>query len=919
MIPEKTLVRGAIGFAEGVGVEEVEINWNAFQPGIIIFNGRTGSGKTTLLENMQPYPKMVTRDGKLQDEFFLKNSVRENEFTLNGKRYKSTILLDALTKGANYYLTEDGVPLCDGKKSTYVEAVEKVLGSEVIFFNTAFRGQKVTGIASMKDSQLRELFYEALGLNYYAEKLVPVVKEKVDYWKSELQNCEGKLSMLQGAEDYAELIAELTAAEERCTNKREAIAGQVASLEALLADRNTLNGKRIELDLILAANTEITKQLEEKASQIAELTDDYHAKHEVVKKEGDALQAVLDRDKETAGARTKCEDDIAMRATITEQLDTLRLYKKLESYEKEQSRLISEIKYIRDGRKEEITKKIERCQNILNNKEKISEALYRIKAVNDAIAEINAALQSISNDEKALQATELTFAEEKANREKAINEVSKQVDGLRAQLETMQGQLRRANNAAALIERTPCDELTGSGCQFLLDAYQERDGIAELDAAIEQIEAALRGEENRLAELKAERDETTRVFTEGITDAKKQLADRRSKVEQDKAKQTNDLKDLQKHDWAALEKEALEAENNIRLLEMDEKNEHDIALANISKHLEKIEEIQLQIAPLEYFAEETDQKEALYIEALAVANAMELEQKLKDIEAAEINTAVTEAKIAANTKELAILEENHQQNLERLTVEKERIGSSMQHVDASALDADLQRINQTIDRANIKITELRDALAAEEKEKVRLEAAIELANETIKNRTAELTRKSEIEKELLEWNFLYGAFDKTGIPCLELENAAPEITREANELLQIYEANFQIRLKTVELKADKKAYKDVFSIEIIGENRTTDSDKKSGGQKIWIDSAIEGAIFIMQNKLRNNIQSVFYDEKDGGFDLESAYAYVKVLNRMREKAGLHFLFLITHRNELHDLIPQQVLFRPGKISLKTGE
>lgn len=163
----KLKLRGAVGIRKGLGLEEIEIDFTQFNPGLVALTGRNGSGKTTIMENLHPYRMMVSREGSLQNHFYLKDSYRILEFEYNGDHYESKILIDALTGGSEAYLFKNGKPLNEGKLTTYDEAIESLLGSTELFFNSVFSGQKSKGIAELKPADRRKLFYELLNLNIY--------------------------------------------------------------------------------------------------------------------------------------------------------------------------------------------------------------------------------------------------------------------------------------------------------------------------------------------------------------------------------------------------------------------------------------------------------------------------------------------------------------------------------------------------------------------------------------------------------------------------------------------------------------------------------------------------------------------------------------------------------------------------------
>ena len=74
MLLQSVKLRGAIGIHRGLGLDEIELDLTQFNPGIIALAGRNGSGKTTIMENLQPFRRLVSRDGSLYDHFQLKDS-----------------------------------------------------------------------------------------------------------------------------------------------------------------------------------------------------------------------------------------------------------------------------------------------------------------------------------------------------------------------------------------------------------------------------------------------------------------------------------------------------------------------------------------------------------------------------------------------------------------------------------------------------------------------------------------------------------------------------------------------------------------------------------------------------------------------------------------------------------------------------
>lgn len=176
-------------------------------------------------------------------------------------------------------------------------------------------------------------------------------------------------------------------------------------------------------------------------------------------------------------------------------------------------------------------------------------------------------------------------------------------------------------------------------------------------------------------------------------------------------------------------------------------------------------------------------------------------------------------------------------------------------------------------------------------------------------------QRKNIQQEITDWTFLCKAFDKTGIPVLKLENSGIEITTIANELLSLFENKFRIVFETTSLTKDKKKTKDTFDINIIEDDGVCEIGNKSGGQQVWLETAIQLSISLVVRNQGRNIETAFLDEKDGALDLDNAYSYIEMLRKAHEMSGVHNTFVITHRTELLDFIPQQVKLTDGYLQI----
>ena len=89
-------LRGFIGIQKGLGLDEIELDFNGLA-GLIALEGANGMGKTTLLENLQPFRTLPSRTGTLKSHCYLKDSLKELTFEFNGQVYRTVIKIDAKT------------------------------------------------------------------------------------------------------------------------------------------------------------------------------------------------------------------------------------------------------------------------------------------------------------------------------------------------------------------------------------------------------------------------------------------------------------------------------------------------------------------------------------------------------------------------------------------------------------------------------------------------------------------------------------------------------------------------------------------------------------------------------------------------------------------------------------------------------
>lgn len=771
----KLKLRGMIGIKKGLGVDEIEIDFTQFQSGLVALTGKNGTGKTSIMESLHPYRCMVSRSGSLQSHFFLKDSFRILEFIQDDNYYEAKILIDALTGGSEAYLIKNGTPLNDGKLTTYDEVLEAVLGSQELFFNSVFSGQKSKGIAELKPADRRKLFYELLNLNVY---------------ETHLEKAKGKLK-----------ANEIKLAE---------IEGQINSIDVRPETRSQLDENRIKaLNGIANIELEITK-LEDSIDKTSKLIEE--GKVDLAKLEG--------QQRASEEVRLKIDELKFKRKTITEDHNKKKL--KLQSEISDLTKLISQSQKLLQ-RKDEIEMNVERLKNLQTSYQTTSELKTDI-------------FQKIYELQEEESKAQLVVAEKKA----VIYKVEQVVKNIANKLDALNLELKRCETDASLISEVPCSDEVGSSCKFLATAHESSGKIKTIKEDIEYYRTQHSEELNRLKFLESE--------VEKITD--------------ENHKNINRKKGALTEDAAQINTELVKLKNSINEI---------IAYEGLERELkESLANNELLTQKLDHSTESLQEFDKMF-----EAHAMEIDGEIYNL--------------ASKVVDLTSVMFEKKNNIAKNTVTKTNLAATLKEkqsylVYQQGVLSDAEAQLEQLKKYEVKIQELE-------------------------------IKKTIIQQEITDWTFLSKAFDKTGIPVLKLENSGVSITTIANELLSLFENKFRIVFETTKLKADKKTYKESFDINIVEEDGVCEISNKSGGQQVWLETAIQSAISLVVRQQGRNIQTSFLDEKDGALDLQNAESYIEMIQKAHEMSGVHNTFIITHRTELLNSIPQQIKLSDGVLSL----
>ncbi|MDP2883710.1 MAG: hypothetical protein Q8P51_01650 [Ignavibacteria bacterium] len=429
MKPISLHLRGSIGVRDGLGLEEISIDFTRFCPGLICLVGPNGSGKTSILDNIHPYLCLASRDGYLASHFYLEDSYRDFTFEMESTRYRSLIMIDAKTGKNEAYLYMNDHPLNDGKIVSYKQALESLIGPPELFFQSIFSGQGTVGFTDLTPAKRKELFFELLNLQKY-ESYSQHAREAAEELEKSLA---AKKAIIEQSEEELQSRPQVLASIEAATARRCELQGSVQLheqvFERICQDQSDLRQKleaRIQQRKEATALDEEIRPLAIRLRKIGEM-------YSLEKKKGELKIAAVE--KELARIRTICshKEDIALRV---EELRSLREEaRRLEVLEKEAYEI---------GR-------VEAEARAVHQREREQYQQNRARLVRER--------DRITSEERLLRKT------------------------IDHELSLCEGELERVRKSAALIDTVGCSLIEGlpEQCVLLSKAVEAREAIPELE------------------------------------------------------------------------------------------------------------------------------------------------------------------------------------------------------------------------------------------------------------------------------------------------------------------------------------------------------------------------------------------------------------------------------------------------------
>ena len=824
MLIQKIKIRGAIGIKKGLGLDEIEIDFEN-KTGLIALSGPNGRAKTTILELMAPYRTFASRKGALRHHFFLRDSIIERWYLFNGNKYHTVQKIDSGSdrSEAFIYLNNAEKSETNGKNTEYDNYIIDLFGSQVLFYNSVFCAQGSDNFADMTTGEIKGLFVEFLRLDRLAayeeqsKKAIRFYDEKKAVLDNEIYNIKVNIEKLSDLDfKTVKLIASNDRVDEDIKNNTLLIDEAQEKLEDLKKTKIT---NQINIDKV--------KELDEQVKKLE--LDQAQIKRDRIAAEDIHSLSIL----EIAQERQKLFPIINQKELIEKASGNLEFAKE------------------RDLHFSRIFEKILEDLATIDKELKVFDS--------DHLKPLREQKETLKNDEALLKLTgqaeliklKLRQAKEKessllAGKRNAENDI--ELAGFKKDVEICKEKIAMSIDPECKSTTCPAlESIKDAKKHLLVLEFSFSSKQNEVDVSIKEFETGIKTAEAFVSKYKAD---SLVINTD--------KAEREIFVQEQLDKINNEIEGV----------DQLVKEHTSRYLKIDStKVFNRDSRDSYRKRIKEAEAMAGKLADLKI----AESKKA----------RLDLQENEK-IEAWLETKGNFNSAFELKIKEIAKL------NDETLLID-EKINLDV--------DQDIEVSSQFVEDKNQESKELEEIRSQNN------EALAVIKNELLKKEEAEKELeikqdiKSKLEKELTDWTYLKISCSKTGLQALEIDGAAPLITKEANSLLEMtFGLDFQIKIVT----QDPESGKEVFWVMVIrGDGAEDKFENLSGGQKVWIAKALSlGMTLISKQKSGKAFATLFADEEDGALDREKAIDFIGLYRSMMQAGAFESCMYISHNPDV---------------------
>ena len=878
-------LRNFIGIDQGVGLSEVEVNFDD-NDNIILLRGANGSGKSTLLSQLHPYKqtfderRYIIAPGKEG----LKEITIQNGPDLYEIRHIYTPKKDGKHTTASF-IQKNGVELNDsGLDSTFEMVIKEEFDITPDYFQIGKIGSNTKLFTDKSVGERKNFICTFLNMEELTIKY-KIIETKIKAMKKDISLIQANINKYKDSDTLMTTIDEMEKfirAAEVEIKDRYKLAGNLASkFAAADTERQKYNQADLEFELV-----SIDKKLETYKDAILKTRQQF----------GDGLDLI-----QLTAHQTELTDKFTH---LTEQCASLKTLRDAKAEEKNKlalqlEKLNDEIKgLLADVDIDALTILITDLESKLDSL-KIEEQMVplisqtNIKTQLENLEELVSFVQSqlpsmlrhkfVRAEDIVSGALQNKLQELRTQNNTRKAEAIRQMGELSAKISAIQASGERTEELLQLRPRTCVDDT----CSFIKEALKNKAEMQQLNALNEAYMAAkdvghkAEDIDEKISELELQQSEFTRIYA---------------------AINTSDLYKYWK--TVAGELTQLDATTTQQYFNrfIDFKAQLSEAIENIGLRQHLTEQLSQTRELRDKEAEKVKMVEERFIKDrdTVAKNLTEVTDAFQQY-STDYTNALTEKTTTADTLT------NLRESIEALSQKR-------------VLDDRKKEINQNLSRLAELERACVDATTEIETNQNRiheLESGVSTKKTELDSYRVELATVTDLQKTLTTINEQYVPMQQIfealspskGIPLILMQvylNATEAVT---NELLQIaFGDKFRIKFVTNEKE---------FFIRVLQADGSEKEDVKyvSQGEKSIIETSLALAL-ITQMMTEYNIISI--DEIDGPLDPDNRKQFVEILRSQMKRLGSEQFFIISHNEEFDDDGIATVAFKKGSITYHTG-
>ncbi|WP_031513964.1 AAA family ATPase [Desulfofalx alkaliphila] len=261
---------------------------------------------------------------------------------------------------------------------------------------------------------------------------------------------------------------------------------------------------------------------------------------------------------------------------------------------------------------------------------------------------------------------------------------------------------------------------------------------------------------------------------------------------------------------------------------------------------------------------------------------------------------------------LASQQENLQHFNDHLLLLEKAVSNTRELIEEHSLKlVDLPVVKKKIADATGSVTHLQQQVSEIERQLGTVQEKLDRCTRLTQEKQVLTAEKNAALEEKKYYNQLVKAFGKKGIQALIIENAIPELEREANSILQqVSDGRLTVALVTQKAAKSSKRVLETLEIVISDEYSTRRYELYSGGEAFKVNFALRIALSrLLARRAGARLQMLVIDEGFGTQDNEGKERLVQAINAIA--ADFEKIIVITHIEELKNAFPVQMVVTKG--------